>query len=387
MKGPVLVVNLKNIHWVMCLGRLFLVSVWLGVSMPLYVCGDDFWAWKHRMKVSFAGYNPPNGAETLTNFPVLIVFDTNLTGFSYSQFRSVSGGDLRFQDYSENTALNYDVEHWNTNGCSFVWVEIPLLSSSNDYIWAYWGNTDTNPPPCVTNGSTWSGTYAGVWHLKESGFPYRDSTTSHQDGTTGVAPAYTNTGRIGPAQCFDGYLQQKIDVPYASQLNTSNQTMSFWANVSGSNWTYRSPVTSRDDAPQRGYMFYADITNKWGFWQGGTSGWSSVLGAAVSNGAWTYVAGIYNGSNMYLSVDGVSYGPLSMTLSLNTARPLRIGAGASEGAGSYWFNGMVDEVRVENVVRSSNWLWSCMMSQGSNGVFNSYGRIETRIRGTLIVIN
>jgi len=382
-----LVVNLKYIRWVMYLVRLVFASACLCVFMPLNAGGDDCWAWKHRMKVSFAGYIPPNGPETLTNFPALVVLDTSITGFSYSQFRSKTGGDLRFQNSSENIALNYEVEHWNTNGSSFIWVQMPLLSASSDYFWVYWGNADTNLPPCATNGSTWSSAYAGVWHLKENGFPYVDSTDTHYDGINGVAPSYTNYGRIGPAQYFNGSSQQKIDIPYASQLNTNIYTVSFWANVLGSNLTYRSPVTSRDDSPQRGYMFYADVTDKWGFWQGGTSGWSSVIGPGVSNGIWTYVAGTYNGTNMYLSVDGVSYGPVNMTQSLNTARPLRIGSGASEGAGAYWFNGMVDEVRVENIIRSSNWLWACMMSQGSNGVFNAYGKIETRIRGTVIAIN
>ena len=36
------------------------------------------------------------------------------------------------------------------------------------------------------------------------------------------------------------------------------------------------------------------------------------------------------------------------TLSPNTARPLRIGAGATESAGDYWFPGTVDEVAVYN---------------------------------------
>ncbi|OGV63612.1 MAG: hypothetical protein A2283_10350 [Lentisphaerae bacterium RIFOXYA12_FULL_48_11] len=380
-------VNLKSIHWIIFLSRFFLLVVWVCYFLPCNVPGDDFWDWKYRMKITLTGYTPPNATETLTNFPMLVVLDTNINGFAYCQFRSESGGDLRFQDADENTVLNFEIEHWDTNGSSSVWVQLPAISSSNDYFWAYWGSVDTNSPPCITNGCVWGDTYAGVWHLKENGFPYQDSTAAHHDGTNGVVPSYTNAGVIGPAQFFNGSLQQKIDIQYTSQLNTNVHTVSFWANVSGSNWTYRSPLTSRDDSPQRGFMFYADITNKWGFWQGSGSGWSSVMGANVSNGVWTYVAGTYDGSNMWLSVDGMSYGPLAMTLSLNTARPLRIGAGASESAGAYWFNGIVDEVRVESIVRSTNWLWSCMMSQGFNGMFATYGRIETRIRGTVIIIN
>ena len=113
------------------------------------VQADDYWGWKHRMKITLAGYIPPNGPETLTNFPVLVVFNTNISEFSYTEFKSAAGGDLRFQDSSETSALNFEIEHWNTNGSSFVWVQLPILSSSSDYFWAYWGNANTNLPPAT----------------------------------------------------------------------------------------------------------------------------------------------------------------------------------------------------------------------------------------------
>jgi hypothetical protein len=40
---------------------------------------------KYRMKITFSGYNKP---EALTNFPALVIFDTNRGSFSYGQFTS-----------------------------------------------------------------------------------------------------------------------------------------------------------------------------------------------------------------------------------------------------------------------------------------------------------
>jgi hypothetical protein len=37
----------------------------------------------------------------------------------------------------------------------------------------------------------------------------------------------------------------------------------------------------------------------------------------------------------------------------------------------------MDEVRVESIPRSANWLWACYMTAASNSVFNSYGAIST----------
>jgi hypothetical protein len=338
------------------------------------------------MKITFRGYASQGEAETLTNFPALVILQTNITGFSYVQFRSATGGDLRFQDSNETAVLSYEIESWDTNGSSFVWVKVPSISTSNDYIWAYWGSNDTNSPYYTTNGSTWLESYAGVWHLKESGFPYADSTAACRDGTSGTAPVQTNSGAIGLAQVFNGSTH-KIDVPYSPAFNTNTYTVSCWANVLGGSGTYRSPVTCRDVPGLNltaGYVLYVEPTNGWSLWQGNGAAWANVLGPSITSNTWAHVAGTYDGTNMRLFVNGVQYGPIAAPLALNTARPLRIGAGRTESAGDYWFNGMVDEVRVENVVRSTNWLYSCTMNQGSNDVFNIYGKIETRFRGTVI---
>jgi hypothetical protein len=48
----------------------------------------------------------------------------------------------------------------------------------------------------------------------------------------------------------------------------------------------------------------------------------------------------------------------------------------SQWAGNY-ISGSMDEVRVESIPRSANWLWACYMTAASNSVFNSYGAIST----------
>ena len=121
-----------------------------------------------RMKISFRGYNR---GETLVNFPVLVTLGASLPGFSYRQFASPSGGDLRFADAGGLTALPFETDEWNTNSVSSVWVRVPQLSSTNDFIWAYWGNPmATGPPASSTNGSVWSSDHLLVYHLKENGF-------------------------------------------------------------------------------------------------------------------------------------------------------------------------------------------------------------------------
>ncbi len=156
-----------------------------------------------KMKLGFAGYTRP---ETLFNFPVLVRLDPTIPGFSYGQFASPVGGDLRFTDSSGVTLLPHEIDQWDTNGTSLVWVRLPQLSGPNDFIWAYWGNPGaTSAPAWTTNGAVWSPENLLVWHLKESGFPYLDSTGQHPS-LSGVTPSST-PGAIGRACSLNGALQ------------------------------------------------------------------------------------------------------------------------------------------------------------------------------------
>ena len=120
------------------------------------------------MKIGPFNYS---STEMLTNFPALVVLSTNLSGFSYSQFASTNGYDLRFSTSDNSQELNYEVEKWNTNGSSYVWVQVPQLQSGT-YIWATWDNSAVCHYQCSgslhTNGAMWpTASYAGVWHMDQ----------------------------------------------------------------------------------------------------------------------------------------------------------------------------------------------------------------------------
>ncbi len=147
-----------------------------------------------RLKITFSGYDR---TETLQDFPALVnLGPTNLSGFSYSQFASPTGADLRFTDATGSNEIPYEIDEWNPSGTTPVWVQVPALSQTNNFIWAYWGNpADTTPPAYTTNGAVWVPPafqslppYLVVYHLEQSAFPYFDSTLNYPS-TNGVAPS------------------------------------------------------------------------------------------------------------------------------------------------------------------------------------------------------
>ncbi len=323
--------------------------------------------------VTFDGYA---GAEVLTNFPALVrISETEIDHFAYAQCASDRGLDLRFTLKGSSAALSHEVEQWSTAGTSYVWVQIPGLTN-NTTITAYWGNPSVlsgDAPEWLAHGAAWDGTFRGVWHLAETAFPYADSTMALHDGASGVQPVRVAGDLLGPAQDFNGS-SQKIDVPYSVALNPGVFSVSCWAKVEGGAGQWRSPVTSRGNPA--GYIAYAGQNNIWQYWVGRAGGWGTVSGPEVTLDEWVYLVMAYDGANMAYYVNGTAYGPVASAFVPNTAYPLRIGAGASEGGGNYWFNGVVDEVRVADVVRSADWVDAAYANVSHYTNFVSMGAVS-----------
>ena len=77
----------------------------------------------------------------------------------------IDSKDLRFADSTLTNELSYEIESWDTNGNSYVWVRV-LELTNNATLNAWWGNAAaTQAPPNSVDGSTWAPAYDGVWHL------------------------------------------------------------------------------------------------------------------------------------------------------------------------------------------------------------------------------
>lgn len=324
-----------------------------------------------RLKISFAGYNR---GEPLLNFPTLVNLSTNLPGFSYSQFASPTGGDLRFTDSGGFMPIPHEIDEWNTNGTSEVWVNVPMLSSTNDFIWAYWGNpAATNPPAYTTNGAVWPN-HDLVYHLKETTFPFADSTQQHP-ALSGTAPTSTS-GVIGHGSLFNGssqYLNSgTVNVGTAFTLSAwvkvdpaATNIQTIWANGS-SGWNsagFALFINTYNTADQRLILQTGDGVN-------GTT--AQTVANVVTPGQWHRVTAVVddNAATAHLYVDGVDY---TQSSSVDTAFPTQSGVNLGRFTNStFWFKGAMDEVRIESGTRSSNWVWAAWMNVVSNTTLANY---------------
>jgi PKD repeat protein/glucose/arabinose dehydrogenase len=196
-------------------------------------------------------------------------------------------------------------------------------------------------------------TPSAYWRLGEaSGTSAADSSGGNRPGSYVDTPSFGQPGALaGSANTsvgFDG-VSEHVQVPYAAGLNPATFTVEAWAYVTGGQGRFRAVVSNRDYATgnARGFILYAAPDNTWQFWIGnGGADWARAYGPAVALNTWTHLVGTYDGTTMRFYVNGVLAATTTSTYGVNTARPLRIGAGANERPADYLFAGRIDEAAV-----------------------------------------
>lgn len=183
------------------------------------------------------------------------------------------------------------------------------------------------------------------WTLNDSsGDIASDLSGNGHDGTLVGDPQWTD-GYFDGALEFDGS-GDEVDIPFHANLNQDKFTITAWANAMTGGTGHRAVVSSRDDFPQRGFIFYATPNNIWQFWTGG-GGWKPVTGPAVNLDDWDHLAGTNADGVQKFYVNGEFVGETASAIEVNTAQEFLIGAGANETANhNYRFVGKIDDVRL-----------------------------------------
>src|SRR6185503_5877012 len=146
-----------------------------------------------------------------------------------------------------------------------------------------------------------------------------------------------------------------VDVPYNANLNiTGALTMEAWVKTSAN--TYQM-VLERGDwwQDQMSYDFaIAEGKVRMDIRQSNGTYVSCIGSTLMNNGAWHHIAGVYDGSQMRVYLDGVLNGSATATMAPgNNSTGLRIGK-SSFLYYPYYFNGLIDEVRVSNAALYSS---------------------------------
>ncbi len=343
-------------------------AAWIKASHDT-VAVDDFAAYKvlsldmsafsRRMEVGFYGYT---GTE-LTDFPVLVKLSTSIPGFKYSDFSLVNGGDLRFAD-AQGRLIPHEIDTWDENGVSTVWVKVPSLTPATKITACY----GCDNPPAVNPKDVWDSNYVGVWHLGESSLPMAESTgVSTPFSTKNGTVAYGAAGAVGKSVDFstvsgNNYLKAADD----DDLDGfTDFTVELWAmqNTFRTDSNFAGMLTKRNGSySQESLLVYENSTDpRYPVFCFNPDSLANSRKSFVSKslpvlGEWTHYAYTLNSATMRCDVYFNGTNNASATTAVasvfNSTAPLNIGGDPSQQS----FPGRIDEVRISKVARSEAWL-------------------------------
>jgi hypothetical protein len=324
------------------------------------------WASSKKIYINTTVVSPALGAK-VAMFPLLVRLDTTMINFNTAQSL---GQDVRFSR-ADGTHFNYEKEKWdqaNKNASLWVLVDTILPSSSTQYITMYWGKNDaidkSNSSAVFDTGNG----FAGVWHLNETANTtaggYAEATANNFTGTGNDMSSAAVSGIAGKAASFDGS-NDYIWVADQNAFTPANFTCSFWANPQNLAGGGMEFIDKRAAGNVGGFSLEKSSGSGTVTTWIQTSAWGSGAVLTFTSG-WQYVTATYNGTviNAYMN----NSAPVSVThtyggnMNNNTSK-LVFGALSDVSLGANPYNGYLDEIRMEKVVRSADWINLCYWTQ------------------------
>jgi hypothetical protein len=332
---------------------------WATESTPFGLTYDQ---WPHTLRITLRGLTT---ADVLTNFPALVILSTNIPGFRYDNFGRADGGDLRFSTGIRAAALPYEVESWDTNGVSHVWVQVPRIAPGATELWAFRGNPAALPPASATNGAVWNSGCQRVYHF-QSGLA-DSSAYRAMASVTGTAAV---AGIVAGGRSLDGvddWIHPGLSAAWYGS-NSAATTVSLWVRPTAEeNATAWGGFGGGRDTP----FYITQSSGAWKFLVGNTSGVDRSH--AVLPGEWQMLTLVLNNGLGRAYRDGL---PSAATFPYPLFTPSRdplIGKMNGQSGAEYHLSGTVDDVRIASAAWTPAWVRACYLTVASNAMVTTFG--------------
>jgi len=320
--------------------------------------------WGHRKQITISNTNVD---ADIASFPVYvpIVSDTDIGGVCESD-----GGDIRFTTSDGSTELSYEKVYFAVatgaaNGDFYVLVN-PVDHDANTLIYCYYDkNSQTTSSAPATVFNTTNG-WVGVWHLEEdiSSTVALDATSNDNDsvGTSMQKPERVS-GLSGYAQDFDSTNSEGIKIADSASLDigTSDITISCWSKRESSA-SIMYLFSHQDTDASEGYILFGSNSNpsyaRFIIEDADAASYCSTA-TSLADGSWCHVAVTVdrdNSDGMVPYINGTAGTDSDPTGAADTIASTNFFyIGCDYGTGNFW-NGLIDEVRISNIVRSAAWM-------------------------------
>lgn len=307
------------------------------------------------------------GDKTATDAVVPIQLSTSIVDFSYTDFQESDGTDLLITD-SDGNVLSYEIDLWNPDGTTTVWVKVPTIAAGTILHVYFKGARNTDNVPT----SVWS-RFLGVWHFNETSS--NGTSASAYDASGHNLTGYDTPKTTSVAGLF-GLARQPRGNNYANNgvggvflpamtLNSRFAISGCFKVVNHGNPAFFANKTSFSDPG-----FYFGSRSTWSsskyelLGDAHTDGWNSTLTGLGDYGSLDWHAYCFvtdddtTGNNFWLYVDGSKSGtgPNGHSFVTDTANGIGVGnvpcdeAKADNGPGGNTrsFCGQMDEIRIQS---------------------------------------
>ena len=323
---------------------------------------------------------------TLTDFPLLVRLSASaITGFSYQDFRGTNGSDLRFET-ADGTGLAYDIDTWNDQGESLVWVKVPTLAQ-NDVLTMRYGSDapDANDPTAV-----WAN-YVGVWHGNDltcaTGGDYPASPLPATGGYTLSSARADHLGsafyNANTATGTRFKLGTRDKNPLAALTSVSRIAVSAWVKSASDTPSIRffsNKVAYGDD----GFEFMG-ISGTGVILRGNGSstqvGANTALYQLLKNNNWNYVAATIDGTAGRMIVNDQAVSGTVATPGTTGSQGIAFGGYSADNNKYSPLTGYADEIRIYNGVPAAAYLQAEYAQVATVG-YVSYGSVQNAASDT-----
>ncbi len=318
-----------------------------------------------------------SGAVNLIDFPLLVSFtDPDLaTTANGGKLQSSNGYDVAFTDAAGNP-LKFEINQYNSaSGLYTAWVKVPVISPGADTdILMLYGKAGITSNP--SSRETWSSDYVQVMHLDGDFLDATDlGNYGENSGTSGT------TGKLLSGRSFDG-VNDMIVVADDPDLDGTNDeaTMSLWINyVDAADGDYQIVMssTNRFVAPRGGYEWASQGDGDHFFYPNGFNTNNYNLGLnPFTDGTWQHLAVTLNYSTQEVKIF-VNGSPMTFnTIQVPTYWTALADIdswlwGGNPVISTRYFRGLMDEIRVQTVERTQDWLLTEFRNQNNPSSFYS----------------
>ena len=291
------------------------------------------------------------GVQTV---PVAVRLSSAIKGFSYSDLNA-DHTDILFGRERDGKIVEiypYEIEQWDADGETIVWVRVPVDAEGEGFSLFY----GKDKVYAIDPTDVWSG-YVGVWHMAEESGTVADATgnglTATPKGTTEQMTSVE--GVIGGARInATSAVKNYYSIPSYSGVGGAF-TISAFVKATAKNGYHR--LFSRKDSYTEAGGF--EVENNNGdltkYTVRGTnndkSGTITVQNGAID--AWTHFMLAFNGNAVIPYVDGVKGSSIAINAATDNSKPLSIGNNSNGSESS--LVGDIDEVRLNRSAVSDDY--------------------------------